>query len=125
MPTPTVKVCEDFVQGDSFDMKISHNPAFDITGAVFELNLSAIEGGDPVMTVSHTTPADADALNGISTLVVSSTDTANIPPGTYFGSLKRTLSGGEVRTILRSGKKTADGSIVRKVEVYANLDTNP
>lgn len=125
MPVPSVKVCQDFSQGDSFDIKVSHNPGFDITGAVFELNLSAKEGGDPALTVSHTVPAGADATAGIATIPVSATDTANIAPGLYFGSLKRTLAGGEVRTILRSNTRTSSGAVVKKVEVYENLDTTP
>jgi len=122
---PTVKVCQDFVQGDSFDMVIIHNPGFDITAAVFELTLSKIEGGDPILSVEYTVPNDLDSADGKATVPVLSAKTSLVSPGKYFASLKRTLAGGEVKTILRSGTRTGDGSLVKKVEVYKNLDITP
>lgn len=125
MTVPSVKVCQDFSQGDAFEIKVSHNPVIDITDAVFELNLSAVEGGDPTLTVSHTVPAGADATGGIATIPVTIADTTPVAPGLYFGSLKRTLSGGQVRTLLRSMTRTSNGAVVAKVEVFQNLDINP
>ena len=116
MPT-ILKVCQDFVQGDSFVIKVSHNPEVDLTGGSFELILKTDEDSDTeVMSVTHAVPAGADATAGRASIPVLTTDTENVPPGKYFASLKRTLADGSVNTLVRSGKDNAG-----KVTVYKNL----
>jgi hypothetical protein len=121
MTTPTVKVCQDFVAGDSFDIVVTHNPGFDITDAEFDFALTKCVGETPALHVTHTVPAGADATAGTATITVDATDTADLAPGKYYGTLKRTLSGGQEKTILRSGLKTSSGARVALVEVFESV----
>lgn len=117
---PQLQVCQDFIQGDGFVIKVSHNPVVDLTGATFELSMKKREEGNLVLNevyaVPVTEPEAANALLGIVNIPVPAASTALVGPGEYYASLKRTLAGGEVKTLLRTGKDNA-----RKVIVYRNL----
>lgn len=116
MAIPTIQVCQDFIQGDSFVIKVSHNPVVDLTLASFELTLKKNEGGDPILSVLYAVPSGADATNGVANIVIPAEKTSLVPPGEYYGSLKRKLASGDVKTLIRTGKDNA-----RKVICYKNL----
>jgi len=63
-----VKVVKDFTQGDSFTIKISHNPVKDITGGSLVFVMKKRENDTTkVLSVTHTigsNPLD-DPTNGI------------------------------------------------------------
>lgn len=120
MTIPTIQVCQDFIQGDDFVIKVSHNPVVDLTDASFELTLKKAEEGDPILYVLYAVPAGADATGGIANIPVPSVKTALVEPGEYFASLKRTLAAGTTKTLIRTGATYSD-AIARKVEVYKNL----
>jgi len=122
-----IRVCKDFVQDDSFYIKVSHNPVVDQTTAVYELTLKVKEkSGTPALYVSYdvnaaiiaeapaTTIYD-DAVLGIVNIPVTREDTSAVQPGKYFASLKRTI-GTETFTLVQSGIYDA-----KKVEVYQTL----
>jgi hypothetical protein len=111
-----IKAIADFVQGDSFKIKIQHNPIIDITGAVFDLYLSKNEDTTPELHVSYTVPISADAVNGITYINITSEQSAAIPAGKYYVMVKRTLAG-DTTTIIRTGLYN-----VGKVECFKNLD---
>jgi len=115
MPAKLLRVCEDFVQDDSFNVKVSHNPAIDLSTAVFELVLKKDEKSEtPAMSVTYdiaatiiadapdTTVAD-NAVLGVAYIPVTREDTSAVPPGSYIASLKRTI-GSDTKTIIRTGK---------------------
>jgi hypothetical protein len=116
----TLKVVKDFTQGDSFTIKISHNPTKNITGGSLVFVMKKRETDTtPILKVTHTVgdnPLD-DAANGVAYISVASTDTASIPVGRYFGSIKR-IVGTDVFTIIRSDKESVD-----LIEVFPNLNT--
>lgn len=103
------KVFKDFVQGDSFLIKISHNPVVDLTGATFRVVMSYNPGRDLVLDVTHTAGAHVDDVpgSGIVHIPITSADTAAVDPGKYYGSIIRTI-GTNVITILQSGKNNVD-----------------
>jgi len=115
MPAKLLRVCEDFVQDDSFNVKVSHNPVIDLSTAVFELVLkkdekSTINAMSVTYDIAATIIADApdttvadNAALGIAYIPVTREDTSAVPDGEYIGSLKRTI-GSETKTILRTGK---------------------
>lgn len=112
------KVIPDFVQDDSFRIKIEHSPVADITGAVFDLTLkSNVDDTSAVLSVSHTIGDDVDDNPGIGLAYITVTreDTSAVAPGSYFASIKRTI-GADTVTIARSGKDNAD-----KVLCYKTL----
>ena len=115
-----IRVCQDFVQGDSFIIKVSHNPVIDLTGATFELTLKLTETSIPVLSevyaVPITEPEATNATNGIVNIPIPSASTALVAPGKYLASLKRTLAAGDLKTLVRTGKGGA-----QKVTCYKNL----
>jgi len=115
-----VKVVKDFTQGDSFTIKISHNPVKDITGGSLVFVMKKRENDTTkVLSVTHTigsNPLD-DPTNGIGYITVTSADTSAIAPGKYFGSIKR-IVGTDVFTVIRSDKESVD-----LIEVFPNLNT--
>ena len=114
MTIANVQVCQDFIQGDTFIIKVSHVPVIDLTGSTFELTLKKEERGDSVLSVVF--PHPGNGTDGTIDIEIPSTKTSLVPPGEYFASLKRTLSGGEAKTLVHTGKDNA-----RKVEVFKNL----
>lgn len=124
-----MKVFRDFVQDDSFVIKVSHDPAFDITGYVFDYTLKPSERAtNAVLHEAYTAPADADAIAGVVYIPIPKTATSKVPPGEYYASLKRTtplaVSPAQTVTILRSGARyKLDGvdQEVDKVTVYKTL----
>lgn len=113
-----IKAIQDFVQGDSFKIKIRHNPIINISGAVLQLTMSKTEESTPVLEVSYTVPNDTDAGNGIAYIEVTSEDSALVEPGKYYISIKRTLDG-DVTTLVRTGLFN-----VGKVTCFKNLAGN-
>ena len=116
-----IKLINDFTQGDTFKVKISHNPTKNITGYSFILVLVDREGSDtPILEVSHSVGDDVNDIpaDGVAWISVTATDTNAVPQGKYFGSIKRINAQGEVTTLLRTNK---DG--VGFVTCYSNLDT--
>lgn len=112
-------IIPDFVQDDSFRVRIEHDPPADLTGAVFDLTLKAAETDTTAaLLVSHTIGADAEDAPtlGIAHLTVSRTDSSAIAPGVYLASIQRTL-GTDTVTIARTGK---DGGM--PVRVYKTLN---
>jgi len=122
-----IRVCKDFVQDDSFYIKVSHNPVVDQTTAVYELTLKAKEtSGTPALYVSYDVAAAIvaaapdttiydNAVLGIVNVPITREDTSAVQPGKYFASLKRTI-GTETLTLVQSGINDA-----AKVEVYQTL----
>lgn len=111
-------VIPDFVQDDSFRVKIEHDPVADITGAVFDLTLKSSEDdATAAMHVTHTVGDDPDdsAATGVAYITVTREDTSAVMPGAYFASIKRTI-GSDTVTIARTGKD--NGSVVK---VYKTL----
>jgi hypothetical protein len=97
-----IKPIKDFVQGDSFKVKIRHNPIINITGAVLTLTLAKSEAVDPVLNKSITVALSTDSANGIAYIPVTSQESVNIPPGQYYVTIKRVLDG-ETITLIRTG----------------------
>jgi len=111
-----VKVFKDFVQDDSFIIKISHNPVLDMTGAVFDVTLKKnLDDSVPLVLANYTVLPSEDATNGIVYIPITREATSAIPEGEYYGSIKRTI-GTNTITLLRSGKDNAD-----KVKVYKTI----
>lgn len=114
-----IKAIQDFVQGDSFKIKIRHNPIVNISGAILKLRFAKTEdGSSPVLSVDYTVPTDTDASNGIAYINITSTQSAAVPPGKYYISLKRILDG-DTSTIIRTGLYN-----VGKVTCFRNLDVS-
>lgn len=110
-----IRICEDFVQDDSFKIKVTHSPILDITGAVFDLIFKEKETSTTAaLAISQTAgdDADDDVANGIAYIPVTRENSSSLAAGTYFVTLKRTI-GTDTLTIIRSGK---DG--VEKVRVH-------
>ena len=117
-----IKAIEDFVQKDSFYIKIRHNPIIDITNAVFTVTLCKTENSTPTLLkiwdVSTTNDAlNGNSVNGITNIQITSTDT-DIDPGEYYLSIKRTLDL-ETVTLVRTNKNK-----LAKVEVFKNMADN-
>ena len=115
----TIKITEDFSPGDSFKIKISHNPTKDLTGGSLIFILRKREADTTnILKVTHTMGNDVLDLpaTGLGYISVSATDTAGIPPGKYFGSIKRVI-GTDVHTVIRSDIDNVD-----LVEVFPNLN---
>ena len=122
-----IRVCKDFVQDDSFFIKVTHNPIVDQTTAVYELTLKAKEtSGAPALYVSYDVAAAIvaeapativydNAVIGIVNVPIPRTETSKVQPGKYFASLKRTI-GSETLTLVQSGISEA-----KKVTVYQTL----
>jgi len=121
----TIQVCQDFIQGDGFVIKVSYNPVpvGGLVGSTFELTIKSNEAGTSALSVVYVTPITepehANALLGIVNIPIPAAKTAVVQPGEYFGSLKATLSGGEPKTLIRTGKDNA-----RKVECFSNLKSS-
>lgn len=102
-------IIPDFVQDDSFKVRIAHDPVVDITGAVFELTLKLTEEDvTPALYITHTVGDDPDDVpgTGVAFLSVSREDTSAVAPGVYLASVKRTI-GTDTVTIARTGKDNA------------------
>ena len=115
-----MKLVRDFVQGDSFKIKVEHNPTKDLTGGQLVFTLKKRENSATnVLQITHTVGADIldSRVNGLAYITIPATATANIPAGKYFGSIKRII-GTDVHTIARSDKDTID-----LVSVHTNLNT--
>ena len=115
----TIKLVKDFTQGDSFKIKISHNPTKDITGGSFVFTLKKRETDTtPALRVTYTAGTDVldDLANGVAYIPVTASETATLPVGKYFGSIKRIL-GSDVFTIIRTDMDNVD-----MVEVFPNLN---
>jgi hypothetical protein len=110
-----IKPIKDFIQGDSFTIKVEYNPVVNITNDVFTLILTKNENSVPVLKVTHTATG-ADASNGITHIPVSSSQTSNIQAGDYYVSLTKT-KGTEVTTLFRTNVNKVD-----KVTCHSNLD---
>lgn len=110
-----IKPIKDFIQGDSFTIKIEHNPVMDITNNVFTLIITKNENTEPVLKLIHTADTD-EAINGITSINVSSEHTSNIQAGDYYVSLTKSNDDG-VTTLFRTNINKVD-----KVTCYSNLD---
>jgi len=114
-----VKVFKDFTQNDSFLIKVRHNPVKNLTGAVFTVTLKQhLNDASAALSVSTTAGDHAsDApTNGLVYIPITQSDTVSLPPGTYYGSIRRTI-GSDSITILRSGKNNVD-----RVTCFEKLD---
>lgn len=113
-----IKIVPDFATGDSFRIKVSHNPTKDITGGSFVFVMKKRESDTTdVLRVTHNVGDDAldDPANGIAYISVSGTDTADIPVGEYFGTIKRII-GTDRFTVVRSDENDVD-----LITVFPNL----
>jgi len=111
-----VKPFKDFVQDDSFVIKITHDPIIVLTGAVFDVTIK--ENPDdvtPITLASYTVPAGGDADAGIANIPITREITSAVPEGDYYASIKRTI-GVDTITLLRTGKGNID-----KVTCYKTL----
>jgi len=108
---------QSFTQGDSFKVKITHNPAVDVGSAVFKVALSKAETSTPELLITHIAPTNTDSGNGIIYIPFTSTDTNSVPPGDYYISIRRILAG-ETSTILRTNRYN-----VGKVTCFKKIDT--
>jgi hypothetical protein len=114
-------IIPDFVQDDSFRIKIEHSPVADITGAVLLLTLKSTEdAADAALSVSHTVGDDADDSpgTGVAYITVTREDTSAVAAGSYFASVKRTI-GTDTVTIARTGKD--NGAAVRVYKTLAEV----
>jgi hypothetical protein len=122
----SIVVCNDFIKGDSFFIRVSHTPAVDLSTAVFRLVMKNKEDATTaVLDVSYdiaaaiiaespaTIIADNAAL-GIAYVLIPSSATG-IQPGEYYASLTRTI-GADVNTLVQTGLADA-----RKVVVHKKL----
>ena len=101
-------ICSDFTQGDSFYIKLRYLPAIDLADSVYTFALSKNElPSNNVLEVSYIVPESADATNGIVNIHITASDTIDLEPKKYYGSLKRVING-EVHTILRTGIDDTD-----------------
>jgi hypothetical protein len=113
-----IKAIQDFTQGDSFKVKLRHNPIINIIGATFTLTLNKSENEDSVLSVTTTAEAGDDSTNGIVYINITEEDTLEVPPGQYYISIKRVLDN-KTTTIIRTNKHN-----VGKVTCYKNLVDN-
>jgi hypothetical protein len=92
------KYIEDFRQGETKTLEISYQNetvVTDITGYQFKLILLTDFGVTPTLEVTTTAgddPADVPT-EGLCYLTMTSTDSANIPPGKYYYMVQRIISG--------------------------------
>lgn len=111
-----MKLIKDFVQDDSFIIRITYNPIIDISGSLFELTLKS--NPDSIISytlASYTAPVGGDSTNGVVNIPVTREATSAVPQGSYYVTLKKTL-GDNTITLARSGKSNID-----KVTVYKTL----
>lgn len=118
MPTESeIQVFQDFTQGDDFIIKVTHNPIVNLEGGAFEVTLKAKQiSANSAMSVVYSVPNGTDAQNGIANIPITATDTAKVAPGKYYASIKRILTNGDIKTLIRTGNNNA-----RKVTCYRNL----
>ena len=110
----------DFAPGDSFRIKISHNPTKDLTGGSLVFVMKKRESDtEEVLRITHSIGADTSdvPLEGTGYISVSSADTLAIPVGRYFGTIKR-VTGLDVFTVIRT-----DEDDVELINVFPNLKT--
>jgi hypothetical protein len=111
-----IKLCKDIVQGDTFKIKISHNPTKDLTGGSLIFTLKKREDSTTaVLSITHNVGDDTDDVAATGTAYITVTGTSSIDPGRYFGSIKR-VTGTDTYTIIRSDKDNVD-----LVTVYKSL----
>ena len=116
-------VTRDFVQGDSFVIKVSHLTIVDQSAATYQFILSSTVGGAAALDISYDvaaaiateSPATTIADNAALGIVYVPIDSGAIAPGEYFGSLSRTIAG-DTLTLMQSGLHD-----VRKVVVHEAL----
>jgi len=97
-----IKPIKDFVQGDSFKVKIRHNPIININGAKFILTLTKSESIEPVLIKEITATLSTDSTNGIAYIPITALESKEIPAGSYYVTIKRILNG-ETTTLIRTG----------------------
>jgi hypothetical protein len=106
----------DFFRGDTWSHQVltkdlSGN-AVDITGRIYTLSLKSDIGSAAPVVQSQVVAGGDDALNGIVTIGLASTQTAALAPGVYYCDIERRTPGDpdDVRTL-----------IFQKVKCYADV----
>ena len=116
-------VTRDFVEGDSFNIKVSHLDGSDQSTAVYQFILALVVGETSALDVSYDVaaaivaeaPATTIADNAALGIVYVPIDSGTTAAGEYFGSLSRTIDGATT-TLMQSGLHD-----VRKVVIHEGL----